>query len=260
MCLWASGFESRLPHHPAVDSPPFAMTEQATISQHPADPDELRSPAEYVDAAREAMGGIELDPASCAVANGVVRAERYYAKDDLGQTRDWRADSVWLSPPRSSPTFDQFIWRMAADYEAGVFRQGIALVDSSTESDWFQTLGASADAIIFPPKRARLWRADGDGGESKSAAPVGHALIYFGDRPDRFLDIMRKRVGGLGYGASPTSNAQRRPPPPTAARRVRESGSGDGATSFAERWRGKFSPAERDDDPRYRALARKYLR
>ena len=260
MCLWASGFESRLPHHLAADSPIFAMTARTTISHHPAAPDELHSPAEYVDAAREAMGGIELDPASCAVANGVVRAERYYAKDDLGQTRDWRADSVWLNPPRSAPTFDQFIWRMMADYEAGVFRQGIALVDNSTESDWFQTLGASADAIIFPPKRARLWYADGDGGEAKSAAPVGHALIYFGDRPDRFLDIMRKRLGGFGYGAAPTSDAQRRPPPPTAARRVRESGSGDGAPSFAARWRGKFSPAERDDDPRYRALARKYLR
>ena len=237
------------------------MPERA-LPNWPPDPDELYSLAEYVDAAREAMGGIALDPASCAVANGVVRAERCYAKDDLGQTRDWRADSVWLNPPRSAPTFDQFIWRMMADYEAGVFRQGIALVDNSTESDWFQTLGASADAIIFPPKRARLWYADGDGGEAKSAAPVGHALIYFGDRPDRFLDIMRKRLGGFGYSAAPPSDAPRCPEtPPTAADRTRESDSGDGAPSFASRWRGKFSPAERDDDdPRYRALARKYLR
>ena len=30
------------------------------------------------------------------------------------------------------------------------------------------------------------------------------------------------------------------------------------APTFAERWRGKFRAAERDD-PRYRALARKYL-
>ena len=104
MCLWASGFESRLPHHPAADSPLFAMTERTTISHHPADPDELHSPAEYVDAA----------------------------------------------PPSNTP--------------------------------------------------------------------------------------------------------------PTAEDSTRESGSGDGAPSFASRWRGKFSPAERDDDPRYRALARKYLR
>ncbi len=30
--------------------------------------------------------------------------------------------------------------------------------------------------------------------------------------------------------------------------------------SFSSRWRGKFRAAERDDDPRYDALASKYLR
>lgn len=33
---------------------------------------------------------------------------------------------------------------------------------------------------------------------------------------------------------------------------------GDEAPSFADRWRGAFEPADRDD-PRYRALADKYL-
>lgn len=32
------------------------------------------------------------------------------------------------------------------------------------------------------------------------------------------------------------------------------------APSFASRWRGKFRAAEREDDPRYEALAKKYLR
>ena len=38
---------------------------------------------------------------------------------------------------------------------------------------------------------------------------------------------------------------------------LRESLSHD-APTFAERWRGSFRPAQRDD-PRYQALARKYL-
>ena len=33
---------------------------------------------------------------------------------------------------------------------------------------------------------------------------------------------------------------------------------GESASSFTSRWRGKFQPAERGD-PRYNALARKYL-
>ena len=34
--------------------------------------------------------------------------------------------------------------------------------------------------------------------------------------------------------------------------------SSDAATSFSRRWRGKFQPAEEDDE-RYRRLAKKYL-
>ena len=34
---------------------------------------------------------------------------------------------------------------------------------------------------------------------------------------------------------------------------------GQHAPSFSSRWRGKFRVAEREDDPRYDALARKYL-
>ena len=34
---------------------------------------------------------------------------------------------------------------------------------------------------------------------------------------------------------------------------------GKDSPSFSSRWRGKFRPAERDDDPRYDALASKYI-
>ena len=233
------------------------MTERTPLD-HPADPDELYSPPEYVDAAREVMGGIELDPASCAAANRVVRAERYYSKADEGETRNWRAESIWLNPPRREWVIDRFTWRMARGYEAGVFRQGIALVDSATESYWFQYLGASADAIIFPPDRSHFWREDENGEEMESDALGAHALIYLGGDPDRFLDVMRKRVGGFGYVANPAEDAPRRPAPPPFRKRKRK----PGEPSFAEFWRGKFKlePGEsEDDDPRYQALARKYL-
>lgn len=35
---------------------------------------------------------------------------------------------------------------------------------------------------------------------------------------------------------------------------------GDGAPSFSARWRGMFRAADRADDPRFEALAEKYLR
>ena len=35
---------------------------------------------------------------------------------------------------------------------------------------------------------------------------------------------------------------------------------GENTPSFSSRWRGKFRAAEREGDPRYEALARKYLK
>lgn len=45
------------------------------------------------------MESIELDPASCPIANTVVRAERIYTLSDNGYSLPWSARSVWCNPP-----------------------------------------------------------------------------------------------------------------------------------------------------------------
>lgn len=69
------------------------------------------TPPEYVEAAREALGGIDLDPASCELANRlVVRADRFFDEHANGLKHAWYAPSmgpcrvikpsrVWLNPP-----------------------------------------------------------------------------------------------------------------------------------------------------------------
>ena len=39
---------------------------------------EYYTPKKYIQAARTVLGGIDLDPASCAVADETVRTRRYY--------------------------------------------------------------------------------------------------------------------------------------------------------------------------------------
>ena len=56
------------------------------------------TPPEYVEAAREVMRSIDLDPASCAEANKVVRARTYHSEQEDGLAWLWRGN-VFLNPP-----------------------------------------------------------------------------------------------------------------------------------------------------------------
>jgi hypothetical protein len=51
------------------------------------------TPPRYIEAVREVLGAIDLDPASCESANRIVQATRYFTAADNGYTRDGTAGS-----------------------------------------------------------------------------------------------------------------------------------------------------------------------
>jgi hypothetical protein len=58
------------------------------------------TPKDVVEVVVAALGGsIELDVASCAAANEVIKAARYYTKDDNALTQAWRATTVFGNFP-----------------------------------------------------------------------------------------------------------------------------------------------------------------
>lgn len=74
------------------------MTRTRTAARHSSDSPEWFTPRPIVDAAREVLGGIDLDPASHAEANRMIRARRFYDERANGLRRPW-SGRVFLNPP-----------------------------------------------------------------------------------------------------------------------------------------------------------------
>lgn len=149
---------------------------------------EWYTPAKYVEAARLLMGSIDVDPASNALANTVVKATTFYDLSTDGLQRDWPGN-IWLNPPycRTANVSNQEVWtcRLIAQYEAGITTQAVVLVNASTETDWFQRLWSYP--ICFTNHRIKFWSLKEGQGPTH-----GSAFVYLGSRVDRFTALFRR--------------------------------------------------------------------
>lgn len=67
-------------------------------AQHSSVRSDHMTPREIVEATRLLLGGIDMDPASSAIANKTIGATRFYSTEDNGFDRSW-GGRVLLNPP-----------------------------------------------------------------------------------------------------------------------------------------------------------------
>jgi phage N-6-adenine-methyltransferase len=152
---------------------------------------EWYTPEEHIERARRVMGGIDLDPASCATAQRRVRADNFFTKNDNGLEQEWHG-RVWLNPPYSQPAIQQFIEKLVEEKSAGRLSEAILLVNNSTDTAWFQIAAGFAEAICWPRGRIRFMSPTG---EQAGSPAMGQAFLYFGANSERFAELF----AGVGF-------------------------------------------------------------
>lgn len=159
-----------------------------THVSHNSGVNEWYTPPEYIEAAREVLGTIDLDPATSKQAQAVVRAKKFYTEKENGLKRAWEG-RVWMNPPYSANLIGEFVEKLCIAVESGDVPEAIMLVNNATETTWFQRASEACSGICY--KAGRIKFLD-ESGEPSGAPLQGQAFLYFGDEPDRFFSAFKE--------------------------------------------------------------------
>jgi ParB family chromosome partitioning protein len=149
---------------------------------HNSGNNEWYTPPEYIAAAREVMGGIDLDPASSEIANRIVQAETYYTEQNSGLLHDWHG-RVWMNPPYAAKLIGMFADKLAKHAKTGDVTAACVLVNNATETGWFNVLLDVSACVCLLRSRVKFIDTEG----KPSGAPLqGQVILYVGHDVEAF--------------------------------------------------------------------------
>lgn len=143
---------------------------------------EYFTPIEIVEAARELMGTIDLDPASSVLVNRRIKASYIYTKEDDGLSHDWFGN-VWLNHPFSRKNNPLWIAKLVEEHLA-VDMQICCITFAATSEKWFQPLLKYPQCFLSP--RTNYYLPDGS---LKKGVTKGSVVTYLGDDVLRFTEV-----------------------------------------------------------------------
>lgn len=155
---------------------------------------EWYTPTKYIEAAREALGGIDLDPASNDRANEIVKAVAFFTKKDDGLERDWHG-RVFVNPPygtseKYGSLASAFCNKAITEYERDKVSACVILVNSVHSQNWQAALYDYT--VCFVDHRIQF--ISGDGEENKNPT-FQNIFVYLGRDPLRFAGAFKE----IGY-------------------------------------------------------------
>ena len=167
---------------------------------HSSESSEWYTPKKYTDSVRKVLGQIDLDPASCEKANDTIKAKSFYSIDDNGLNKRWYGH-VFMNPPYgfgANNSSNQELWtqKLINEYEQKNVKEAICLVNSATDTKWFQKLWRYP--ICFVDHRIKF--IPGESNTKKFGPTHGNVFVYFGKNIEEF----RKEFGQYGVIVKPS--------------------------------------------------------
>jgi len=142
---------------------------------------ERYTPSGLIDAVRQVLGQIDLDPASTAEANKVVKAKSIFTKRTNGLKKDWHG-RVFLNPP-----FDAWpSWMSKLDEEIMAGRVKQAIVVGPANISAFRSLFKRNGLLLIPDARPKFYDPESD---ELVDPPFGSLICYVGREGHRFIKV-----------------------------------------------------------------------
>lgn len=156
------------------------------------------TPEPLLRSIERSIGGIALDPFSCAAANVGVRAARYFDRESNGLTQSWavssRVGGIFCNPPYSRGLCGRACNKWLEQWDARAFNRGIMLTNNATETVWFQAMLAECTAVCLFKGRIAFLTPDA---KRASGNTRGQALFLFA-RSARWVTAFRREMNPLG--------------------------------------------------------------
>jgi DNA N-6-adenine-methyltransferase (Dam). len=151
-----------------------------TLTSHKSD--EHNTPSYIIEAAREVLGIIDLDPMSNTLANKTVKATKFYTKEDNGLAKDWYG-RVWLNPPFSLAK--SAIPKLIESYKSGQIEEAVLLIKSDVSTQNYK--------LLYPYPFCELnRRVKFENVDNKDSAPFPVVLFYLGRKYYKWNNTMWK--------------------------------------------------------------------